>query len=226
MAAAPCAPLFLLFTARGVVPLTLEVLPHGMGRHVPLWALVAAQVSLQNPLGVSIGPITQHDQGLLAAFGRQGCVLGAALHATSTSKHVPAAGPLHWLLCAVAFVTSIAWISLCANELLGCLTALGLVMGISPTILGVTVRSPHPRGFGCVGRKRLGSEFSPVYSTCVICSALGPPRHGYLPPRCHRTFPLRIEKERGVVPGLYTLALRRILLGHLAQQARVGHLAF
>jgi len=155
--AAPCAPLFLLFTARDLVPMDLEVLPHGMGRcasnatparrdckgctsmnpstrrlaasarfadrrvrgraargrHVPLWALVAAQ----------------------------GCVLGAALHSTTATVHIPATGPLHWLMCAVAFVTSIAWISLCANELLGCLSALGLIMGISPTILGVTVRA-------------------------------------------------------------------------------------
>lgn len=69
----------------------------------------------------------------------QGCVLGAALHSTTATAHIPATGPLHWLMCAVAFVTSITWISLCANELLGCLSALGLIMGISPTILGVTV---------------------------------------------------------------------------------------
>lgn len=39
----------------------------------------------------------------------------------------------------VAFVTSIGWISWAAGELLGCLSTLGGVLGVSPSILGVTV---------------------------------------------------------------------------------------
>eukprot|EP00959_Pyramimonas_sp_CCMP1952_P288454 6032031-Pyramimonas_sp.AAC.1 len=42
-------------------------------------------------------------------------------------------------LLAAAFVSSILWISAFASELLGCLSALGVIMGISPSILGVTV---------------------------------------------------------------------------------------
>ena len=40
---------------------------------------------------------------------------------------------------AMAFVCSIAWISMLAQELLSCLSTLGHIMGLSPAIMGVTV---------------------------------------------------------------------------------------
>ncbi|XRB15110.1 sodium/calcium exchanger membrane region domain-containing protein [Pseudoscourfieldia marina] len=48
-------------------------------------------------------------------------------------------GSLQTLLVALSFCTSIAWISLAARELLGCLRALGLAFGVSSQVLGLTV---------------------------------------------------------------------------------------
>mmetsp|Transcript_1812 Transcript_1812/g.5275 ORF Transcript_1812/g.5275 Transcript_1812/m.5275 type:complete len:206 (+) Transcript_1812:233-850(+) len=39
----------------------------------------------------------------------------------------------------MSFVSSIAWISMLAQELLSCLSTLGHIMGLSPAIMGVTV---------------------------------------------------------------------------------------
>ncbi|EFJ22973.1 hypothetical protein SELMODRAFT_104101 [Selaginella moellendorffii] len=39
----------------------------------------------------------------------------------------------------MAFVMSVLWISFVASELLGCLAALGIVLGVSPALLGLTV---------------------------------------------------------------------------------------
>lgn len=39
----------------------------------------------------------------------------------------------------VAFVTSVCWISFIAGELLGCLAALGVILKLSPALLGLTV---------------------------------------------------------------------------------------
>ena len=50
--------------------------------------------------------------------------------------------PPRWLdraSLAMAFVCSIAWISMLAQELLSCLSTLGHIMGLSPAIMGVTV---------------------------------------------------------------------------------------
>lgn len=49
--------------------------------------------------------------------------------------------PPEWryLLCFVGFVVSIAWISSIANEVVGVLKALGVVLGMSDAILGLTI---------------------------------------------------------------------------------------
>ncbi|MCJ1230976.1 hypothetical protein MMC12_007651 [Toensbergia leucococca] len=48
--------------------------------------------------------------------------------------------PRHrYLLCFVGFIVSIAWISTIANEVVGVLKALGVILGISDAILGLTI---------------------------------------------------------------------------------------
>jgi sodium/potassium/calcium exchanger 6 len=52
-----------------------------------------------------------------------------------------ASKPPKWriLLCFVGFVVSISWISTIANEVVGVLKALGVILGISDAILGLTI---------------------------------------------------------------------------------------
>ena len=45
----------------------------------------------------------------------------------------------HSLLCFLGFIISIAWISTVAGEVVGVLKALGVILGISEAILGLTV---------------------------------------------------------------------------------------
>ncbi|KAJ4383138.1 hypothetical protein N0V85_008477 [Neurospora sp. IMI 360204] len=45
----------------------------------------------------------------------------------------------HFLLCFLGFVISIAWISTIANEVVGILKAVGVILGISEAILGLTI---------------------------------------------------------------------------------------
>ncbi|KAH6853773.1 Sodium/calcium exchanger protein-domain-containing protein [Chaetomium sp. MPI-CAGE-AT-0009] len=63
------------------------------------------------------------------------CLLGALL-ATTTAHQKPR---YHFLLCFLGFVISVAWISTIAGEVVGVLKALGVILGISEAILGLTV---------------------------------------------------------------------------------------
>ena len=63
-------------------------------------------------------------------------LVGCAVFVASNHSHPPEYWPL---ALALAFGTSIVWISLAATELLECLTILGHISGISPAVLGVTV---------------------------------------------------------------------------------------
>ncbi|CAL6370873.1 unnamed protein product [Bathycoccus prasinos] len=63
-------------------------------------------------------------------------LVGCAVFVASNHSHQPEYWPL---ALALAFGTSIVWISLAATELLECLTVLGHISGISPAVLGVTV---------------------------------------------------------------------------------------
>ncbi|KAK3300386.1 Sodium/calcium exchanger protein-domain-containing protein [Chaetomium fimeti] len=63
------------------------------------------------------------------------CLL-AALLATTTPHQKPR---YHFLLCFLGFVISVAWISTIAGEVVGVLKALGVILGISEAILGLTV---------------------------------------------------------------------------------------
>jgi solute carrier family 24 (sodium/potassium/calcium exchanger), member 6 len=63
-------------------------------------------------------------------------LIGCAVFVASNHSHQPEFWPI---ALALAFGTSIVWISLAATELLECLTVLGHISGISPAVLGVTV---------------------------------------------------------------------------------------
>jgi sodium/potassium/calcium exchanger 6 len=58
------------------------------------------------------------------------------LLATTTPSKPP---KYRFLLCFLGFVVSIAWISTIANEVVGVLKALGVILGISDAILGLTI---------------------------------------------------------------------------------------
>jgi sodium/potassium/calcium exchanger 6 len=60
----------------------------------------------------------------------------ALLLLTTTPSHPPRSRPL---LCFLGFAVSIAWISTIANEVVGVLKALGVILGISDAILGLTI---------------------------------------------------------------------------------------
>ncbi|KAI9844304.1 MAG: hypothetical protein M1838_002231 [Thelocarpon superellum] len=64
------------------------------------------------------------------------CILLVLLVLTTTPERLP-----RWriLLCFVGFVVSVAWISTIANEVVGVLKAVGVILGISDAILGLTV---------------------------------------------------------------------------------------
>ena len=60
----------------------------------------------------------------------------ATLIFTTTPSHPP---KYRYLLCFFGFIISIAWISTIANEVVGVLKALGVILGISDAILGLTI---------------------------------------------------------------------------------------
>lgn len=66
-----------------------------------------------------------------------GSLVALALLVTSTSEHRKP--KFHYLLCFMGFVISIAWISTIAGEVVGVLKTVGVVLGISEALLGLTI---------------------------------------------------------------------------------------
>jgi len=64
------------------------------------------------------------------------CGMLAALLLLTTADKKP---KYHFLLCFLGFVISIAWISTIAGEVVGVLKAIGVILGISEAILGLTI---------------------------------------------------------------------------------------
>lgn len=65
----------------------------------------------------------------------QGFFMGSAYYLAV--KRPPESG--QFLAVIVAFIMSVFWISFIAGELLGCLVTLGIILGVSPALLGLTV---------------------------------------------------------------------------------------
>lgn len=91
---------------------------------VLLWANTDDRLSTHNLLLPCLYSLV----GSLLAF--------AILVLTTTPSHAP---KYHYLFCFLGFIVSIAWISTIANEVVGVLKALGVILGISDAILGLTI---------------------------------------------------------------------------------------
>lgn len=64
------------------------------------------------------------------------CVLWGLLFLTTSQTQKPR---YHFLLCFLGFIISVAWISTIAGEVVGVLKAIGVILGISEALLGLTV---------------------------------------------------------------------------------------
>lgn len=74
-----------------------------------------------------------------AVAGGCGLLLGGAAMVTTNVEHPPRTRWVATLWCSGGFVMSVAWFYLVANELVAVLIALGVVAGIDPAVLGLTV---------------------------------------------------------------------------------------
>ena len=82
-------------------------------------------------------PFTARTLALPILSSLLGSLLALALLLLTTSPTQPPR--YHFLLCFAGFVVSVAWISTIANEVVGVLKAVGVILGISDAILGLTV---------------------------------------------------------------------------------------
>ncbi|CAA7399219.1 unnamed protein product [Spirodela intermedia] len=81
---------------------------------------------------------TPRSTELLLAGGLLGLILGGAAVAT-TERSLPPKGLLQLPWLAVGFLMSIVWAYLAAGELVALLVSLGRILGINPSVLGLTV---------------------------------------------------------------------------------------
>ncbi|CAO3598482.1 unnamed protein product [Absidia cylindrospora] len=65
-----------------------------------------------------------------------GCLLSMLFLWTTSSHHRPR---LYWMMCFVGFGMAVIWIYIIANEVVSVLQTIGMVLGVSEAILGLTV---------------------------------------------------------------------------------------
>lgn len=73
---------------------------------------------------------------LLPVASGVGLAVSGAFWATTLPHRQP---PLYWMMCFVGFGVAILWIYVIANEVVSVLQAIGMALGISDAILGLTV---------------------------------------------------------------------------------------
>ncbi|KAK4770119.1 hypothetical protein SAY87_030651 [Trapa incisa] len=94
--------------------------------------LLAALCNTQRDhVGFKDGSVTYLTSGLI------GIVLGNIAYATTKSSDPPKSGRSLWL--SAGFLMSVAWTYIIAEELLSLLISVGIVLGISSSVLGLTV---------------------------------------------------------------------------------------
>ena len=82
-------------------------------------------------------PLNTHDLLIPSLYALLASLLLFAVLLLTTSATQPPR--YRYLLCFLGFIVSIAWISTIANEVVGVLKAVGVILGISDAILGLTI---------------------------------------------------------------------------------------
>ncbi|OBZ86757.1 putative cation exchanger C3A12.06c [Choanephora cucurbitarum] len=100
--------------------------------------LTAVQI-VGGPLLISFVLITQEvaPASIVLPVALSVSVLVSLVFCLTTSADIPPR--LHWMTCFVGFVVSVVWIFLIANEVVSVLQAIGMALGISEAVLGLTV---------------------------------------------------------------------------------------
>ncbi|KAG9299917.1 hypothetical protein G9A89_009645 [Geosiphon pyriformis] len=99
--------------------------------------LTAIQFFLAPVFIVAVITLEQSSAGQWIIYALIFGVIASTLLYLGTDENQPP--PFYWSLCFLGFAVAMVWIYLVANEVVGLLQALGLIMGLSDAILGLTI---------------------------------------------------------------------------------------
>ena len=100
----------------------------------PLFLVAVVSVNI-NQETTTLSPVRLVLVSLLSSL----CIIAMVMATTKTTKTTSRPPRWRFLLCFVGFVVSIAWISTIANEVVGVIKTIGVVLDMSDAILGLTV---------------------------------------------------------------------------------------